>query len=232
MITNELMESKDRELFGVVIRQQTKDSFVSITDLMDAYEVAMKQYGWSEQNIASLMKGIKFQERLYYILSEQYSVKVDISTFTKECKKKGVTCVLKELGLYKTVGRGENKLVMCAPYIWVLIALELNPMIYAKVIGYITDTLIFDRIEASDYYKPMNIAIDKIIKDYDYTVAAIEINKKVFGRHQTGIRKTASAKELKAISSIQSTVVEMIEMGFIKTVDDILRVIRIKNISK
>ena len=38
MKTNVTMQSeKDRELFGVIIRQNTKDSMLSLTDLQEAY---------------------------------------------------------------------------------------------------------------------------------------------------------------------------------------------------
>lgn len=37
MKTNVVMISKDRDLFGVTIKQDTKTSFMSLTDLQEAY---------------------------------------------------------------------------------------------------------------------------------------------------------------------------------------------------
>lgn len=48
-MTNIIMKSKDRILFDVVIRQDTKDSFLSLSDLNDAYIRAREINGWSEK---------------------------------------------------------------------------------------------------------------------------------------------------------------------------------------
>jgi hypothetical protein len=117
---------------------------------------------------------------------------------------------------------------MADPYIWVAIALELNPMIYAKVLTFITDTLIFDRIEAGDKFRPMNNAITKIIPNPDYKKFSIAINEKVFGVHKTGMRDLASASELKRISKIEQFIKSGIDIGMIKNEQQILY--SIKNI--
>ena len=132
MKTNVIMKSQDRELFGIVVKQETQNGFLSITELQKAYEVARWQYGWSEINIASLMQSEKMVERIYYLLKDKDIIKVDLTTFTEMCKKEGITRVLKGLGVWKTTGARYNKSVMCNPYIWVSIAMELNPMLYAK----------------------------------------------------------------------------------------------------
>jgi hypothetical protein len=131
--------------------------------------------------------------------------------------------VLKGLGLYKTTGRGENKSVMADPYIWVLLAMELNPMLYAKVIIWLTDSLIFDRIEAGSEYLPMNSKIKEIIKNPDYPKFARLINQKVFGHHQSGMRNLASSKELRKIADIEKTVITAIDNSWIKTEEDLLK---------
>lgn len=42
------MVSKDRELFGVIIKQDTKTSFMSLTDLQEAYTKKRVEMGWNE----------------------------------------------------------------------------------------------------------------------------------------------------------------------------------------
>lgn len=216
MESNIVLKSKDRELFGVVIKQETKNGFLSLTELQKAYEIARWQYGWSEINIASLMQSAKMVERVYYLLKDKDIIKVDKSTFMDMCKNEGITKVLKRLQVWKTTGRAATKTVMCDPYIWVAIALELNPMIYAKVISFVTDSLIFDRIESGDEYKPMNCAIKKIIDNPNYPKYAILINKRVFGTHITGMRNLASSKELKQITKIEQFIFQGIEIGMIQ----------------
>lgn len=42
------MVSKDRELFGVIIKQDTKTSFMSLTDLQEAYTKKRVEMGGSK----------------------------------------------------------------------------------------------------------------------------------------------------------------------------------------
>ena len=86
MKTNVIMKSKDRELFGIVIKQETKNNFLSVTELQKAYEIARWQYGWSEINISSLMQSQKFKERIYYVLKDRDVIKTELSAFIEMCK--------------------------------------------------------------------------------------------------------------------------------------------------
>ena len=133
---------------------------------------------------------------------------------------------MKNLGVWKTTGRGENRTVMCDQYIWTLLAMELNPMLYAKVIVWLTDTLIFDRMDAGSKFLPMNSAIARNIEKPDYPKYAREINIRVFGEHISGMRNLASAKELRLISDIENTVTKALENKWIKTEDEILKFIQ------
>ncbi len=222
METNIVMKSKDRELFGILIKQETKTGFLCLSELQRAYEIARWQYGWSEINIASLMQSSKMLERLFYVLKDKEIIKVELSTFMEMCQNEGITKVLKGLQVWKTTGRGSNKLVMCDPYIWVAIALELNPMIYAKVISFITDSLIFDRIEAGDEFKPMNNGIKSIVNNPDYKKYSIAINEKVFGKHLTGMRNLATSGELRKITKIEQFIAQGISIGMIKNDEQII----------
>lgn len=226
MKTNLILSSTDRNLFGVTIRQSTKEQFFSITDLQRAYEKARWQYGWSDRRVNDILSGITTKERLFYLLKERGLVKAEIVAFMDMVEKEGITKCLKGLGVYKTTGRGENKQVMADPYIWMLLAMELNPMLYAKVVIWLTDSLIFDRIEAGTEYLPMNASIKKIIKEPSYPLYAKTINEKVFGMHQTGMRNIASAKELRKIADIEKFVTQSIEMGFLRNEADIINAIK------
>lgn len=225
MKTNLILSSTDRELFGITIRQNTKEHFLSVSDLQKAYETARWQYGWSDRRIERVMNTDDFKERVFYILENQGIVKAPKSVFMEMIEKEGIAKVLKGLGVYKTTGARQNKQVMADPYIWVLLAMELNPMIYAKVIIWLTDSLIFDRIEAGSEYLPMNSAIKKIVANPDYPLIAKSINIKVFGQHQVGMRNLASAKELRAIADIEKFIIKSIEHGFLKNQNDIIKAI-------
>lgn len=220
-----MKSEKDRELFGVVIKQETKTGFMSLTDLQEAYTHARVLNGWRDKRIDHIIKQVENSERIYYLLKEQGLVNVSIDTFTEMVEKDGLIKVLKKAGVYKTTGRGENKTVMCNPYIWVLVAMELNPQLYAKVVTWLTDKLILNRIEAGNMCKALNSALYKI-KNTDFSKIAIELNKKVFGKHEAGIRNTRSKEELEKLYRLEDRLAFAIERGYIKSTEEIIKAIR------
>jgi hypothetical protein len=226
METSILLKSKDRELFGEIINQETKNGFLSISKLQKAYENARWQYGWSDRKISDIMQTDTFKERVYYLLLDQNIIKTDFMGFMNMVNNDGIAKVLKGLGVYKTTGARDNKMTLASPYIWILLAMELNPMIYAKVVVWLTDTLIFDRVEAGDEFRPMNESIKKIIQNPDYPKYSIAINKKVFGVHKTGMRNLASAQELKKITRIEQFIKQGIDIGMIKNDEQIMYTIQ------
>ena len=222
MDSNIVLKSKDRDLFGVVIKQETKTGFLSVSELQKAYETARWQYGWSDRKVADIMQTKEFKERVYYLLKQQGFIKTDLMGFIEMTEKEGVAKVLKGLQVYKTTGARENKSTFANPYIWILLAMELNPMIYAAVVTWLTDSLIFDRIEAGDEFKPMNNAIKSIVQNPDYKKYAIAINEKVFGKHLTGMRNLASSQELRKITKIEQFISQGINMKMIKDDNQIM----------
>jgi hypothetical protein len=225
MKNNVILKSVDRELFGITIRQNTKDSMLSISDLQKAYEKARFMHGWKERRIERILSTDDFKERAFHLLNERGLLKTPHSVFTEMIEKEGFVKVLKGLGVWKTTGKGENRMVVADPYIWVLVAMEMNPLLYAKVVIWLTDTLIFDRIEAGDEFKPMNSAIKSIIESPKYSEYAILINKSVFGQHQRGIRNLASAKELREIAYKEKFVTDCIESGMIQNEEMLTKVL-------
>ena len=60
MKTNVTMVSKDRELFGVIIKQDTKTSFMSLTDLQEAYTKKRVEMGWNEKRIENIQGNLPY----------------------------------------------------------------------------------------------------------------------------------------------------------------------------
>lgn len=216
MKNNVVLKSTDRNLFGITIEQNTKYYFLSVSSLQKAYDVARWQYGWSDRKVADIMQTKEFKERVFYILESKGFIKTNILGFMDMIEKEGIAKVLKGLGVYKTTGARQTKQTYCDPYIWILLALELNPMIYANVVIWLTDTLVFDRIEAGTEYMPMNSKIKEIIPNPNYQTYAKLINKKVFGKHVAGMRNLASANELRQIADVEKQIITAIDMKWIK----------------
>jgi hypothetical protein len=226
MKTNVTLQSTDREVFGIKVRQETKNGFMSITDLQQAYEKARWIHGWSDRRINDILQFRFTQEKVYHVLNERNLIKTCFHAFTELVESQGIVNVMKNLGVWKTTGRGENRNVMCDKYVWTVIAMELNPLLSAKVLIWLTDTLIFDRMDAGSKFLPMNSAISRNIDSPDYPKYAREINKKVFGEHITGMRNLASAKELRLISEIENTVTKALEHKWVKVEEEILNLIK------
>lgn len=230
MKTNITMISEsDRNLYGVTIRQNTKDCMLNLTDLQDAYTVARIQNKWSDKDIFNILKYEQNMERIYYILNEQgvfEDKEMSFTDFYETVKENGIVKVLKSLGVYKMSGRGENRTVYCNPYIWVLVAMELNPQMYAKVVMWLTDKLILNRIEAGNLQSDLAKALSQYIPSPEYGNVAIECNKRIFGKHENGIRNTRSQDELKELAHLEDNITFCIKKGYLKTNEEVLEAIR------
>lgn len=225
MKTNVVMLSPDRELFGIKIRQESKTGHLNLSDLQAAYAVAQTQHGWSQRDAYEVFRSDTNAERIFYILEKRGLVKPEISGFMEDVKEQGVTKLLKQASAYKTTGRGANKTTWCDPYIWVLVAMELNPMLYAQTVIWLTDGLILNRIEAGNMYRGLSTEVGKF-KDADYSAVAKALNFVVFGKHEAGIRQTATVAQLKELASLEENMAFAIRRGFIRNQTVLLEALR------
>lgn len=236
-MNNIIMKSKDRILFDVVIRQDTKDSFLSLSDLNEAYIRAREINDWSIKHLDDILKTNSNVERIYYVIREQifcdktektrfYENYPDYSSFKKVVDKVGLPKVLKQLHLYRMTGRGENREVMCNPYIWVLVAMEMNPILYAKVVGWITDGLILRRIEASTLNKKLADAIKNNFTNPEYWKINVALNERVYGEHMRGIRNTSKEQGLVSLNGLQEVMAYLINNGIIHNQEQLLQKIK------
>ena len=221
MKTNVILESKDRELFGLRIRQQTKDGMLNLSDLQEAYTQARVKNGWVEKNLTMILTNPANLETIFYLLEKQGLIKLSLRSFIEEIDNQGFAKYMKSLGVYKTTGARETKTTWVNPYIWVMVAMELNPVIKAEVIGWLTDSLIINRIEAGNFYKTLSRAVGTL-KNVDYSRVAKGLNYCIFGKHETGLRNSGTKEELKQLERLEDKIAFAIEAGFIKTFDELI----------
>ena len=162
------MKKEQIELCGILIRQN-KEGLLSLTDLQKVYDLIRFDYGWTEKNIHNLIQRQHIKDRIKDVLNLNGIKIKDISAKS-----------LKDNNLWQTVGsRGTNN-VMCHKYIWLILCLELNPIIYGMV-----------------YYLFTDIELES------ESTEDVFINHKVFGKHIPGIRSIASEKDLQKIADIK-----------------------------
>jgi hypothetical protein len=221
MKTNVTLFSTDRNLYGVVIRQDTKNSFLSLTDLQEAYTVARLEKKWPDRKIANILAYEENAERIFYILHKQkMDGGMDYHQFMSAVKESSLVQVLKKCGAYKVKGARENKVTMCNPYIWVLIAMELNPELYGEVVSWLTDRLIINRIEVGNAYNTLSRAASRF-DDVDYSKIAKALNYIVFGRHETLLRNNATKEQLEELKDLQTKLAFAIDMGYINSYSEL-----------
>ncbi len=238
MKTNVTLASQSREIFGVTIRQETKTGHLNLSDLQNAYDIARQAHGWSSRTTEDVLATKQNHERIYYILEKnvfgkfssevaenQLFIKPGILGFMESIEKEGITKILKQYGAYSTKGARKTKASWCNPYIWVLVAMEMNPMIYGEVITWLTDKLIINRIEAGNFYKDLSRAVYKF-PDVDYSALGKSLNFIVFDKHESGIRNTGSEEQLNELFKLESNLAFAIEGGFLNTFPAVMEHLR------
>lgn len=220
------MISKDKILYGVVIRQDIKTSFMSLTGLQEAYTRKRVEMGWNDKRIENILSNKESAERIFYILKKQKYLKHEnLNEFMDMVESESLIKVMKWYKAYKTTGRGENRNVMCDPYIWVLVAIELNPMLYAEVTGWLNDKLILDRIGIGDKYNTLSRAVS-IFDDVDYAEMADKLNWIIFNKHGYVLDNRATQEQLKELETLQSNLAFCIEMGTISSFSNLMNMMR------
>ena len=221
----------ERDFFGNTIRQRIDNEMLCLSDLSKAYDKMRIDKGWPEKKLAEFFRKTSKDTNEYVmeLVKEGDLVKGEISHFTDESNKNGVLAALKKYGLYKMKGKGEQRAVYAHPYIFVAIAMWMNPSFRARVTIWITDQLIFNRIEAGERYNILSKAIrDHIVPQIDseagkkfiYSNFAKLINKKIFGEHATDLRQAASKEDLRELVRLQDKLSALIEVEYIKTYDE------------
>lgn len=228
-MTNIILQSKSRQLFGTTIRQTTEGMFC-ITDFHNMYEKTRLIKGWSNRNFQHIFENQKSAEQLYYTLYTAKLINCQFQQFMELVDKDGLLTVLKNFGLYQMKGRGENRLIWANPYIFVYVCMQMNPEIYGIIVTWLTDSLIINRLEASINYRLMNDQVKQTLnlepdsyKEYQQIASAI--NYKIFNRNEIGIRNFATKEDLKKILDIEKGLASVLKNNFVKDLPSIIKYI-------
>lgn len=230
MKTNVLLKSESRELLGRPISVMSKDGFVCITEVMEALSQKRASMGLEPKRLDHLMATSSFQEKMSALIKELninvLSLDVRNRTFKDNALNIKKLIDLRQYGMAYRRGRGKDQKWFVNPYFFVMIALELDPEIYAKVILWLTDNFIEDRNMAGEIYIKMCKSVSFLVKDKNelsdkIRIVAKAINFIVFNKHEDGIRNFATKNELNEIISIENAVSTIIDGGFIHSFEEL-----------
>jgi hypothetical protein len=218
------MNSPDRNLFGVTIRHQT-NGFLNLNDLQEAFTRLRIQEGLPEKRVDHILNYKDNHERIYFLLKEQGVIIPTVAGFMEEVENKGIVTTLKRYKQYKTTGARKTKAISCNPYIWTLVALEMSPQLYAKVVTWLADKLLINRIEAGNFYKALSSAITRF-PHANYSLIAKALNYIVFNKHEPGIRNTGTQSQLKELEELERKMAFAIDMGYITSQSQLVNDLR------
>ena len=121
-------------------------------------------------------------------------------------------------------GRSKDQVWM-HPYMFIKFAMWINPKFELQVIKFVYDELIKNRHLAGDNYNVLTAAL-ATMPDIDYKKVATAIQWIVFNRTGKNLRQQATQEQLSEISDIESKLAYAINMGFIKSYDELIITMR------
>ena len=121
-------------------------------------------------------------------------------------------------------GRTKDHTLMHS-YLFIKFAMWINPKAELRVIKFVYDELIKNRHIAGDNYLTSSSAIASL-PDADYRSTAIAMQWIVFNRTGKNLRQQATEEELQEIYELGHQLTFSINMGFVKSQDELLRLMR------
>lgn len=131
MKTNQIIESIDRELCGMIVRQRTKDSFMNLDDVVNIV------YKWRIENGVGA-KGFNFSNWL-----------------TNENTKEFLAELENEINAKPYIKGAKGRSGWAHPFLVIKILTHYNPKFEVQVYKWLFDFLIQSRIRGGDSYKLM-----------------------------------------------------------------------------
>jgi len=193
MKTNQVMI---RKIGNLEVNQRTSDSMFNATKLLKQWnrEMGMKK------EVADFFKLDSVKEFISALIIEE-NFTGDDSPYVKS-----------------KASRGVNAGTWMHPILFTKFAMWINPRFEVKVLKFVYDNLIAFRHDVGDDYKILCSALDAIgVIEYKYAI--MQINKKVFGYHEKGMRNIATVDELNKLRDEQTFLVKLVEGKFITTAE-------------
>lgn len=203
MKTNVLME---RKMGGLTFTQRTKDSYFSATQLLSQWNKIEK-------------KSKKDKEVSRFINLDT------TKSFINELVESEIIHTPSEGYHTSRANKGENAGTWMHPYLFIKFAMWLSPKFEVECIKFIHDSLIQNRKLAGTNYSLLSSSGMKL-KGYNFSEVAIAMQWIVFGAKGKNLRQKASEEQLKELYELEQKLSFAIDMGYIKTYDQLLSEMR------
>ncbi len=192
-----------RKMGNFDVSQRIKDSFFNATDLLKQWN----KYSNQKKRIFDFFENINTKE------------------FIKELENNEDLHVPNITHVKSKASRGINAGTWMTPILFIKFAMWLNVKFEIQVIKFVYDQLIDLRHDAGDNYNGLTSAVQRF-NGINYPQLAKGLNYIIFGRHEKGIRQNASVKQLKELTNLQVKLAFAVDMGYIKSFDELINEMR------
>jgi len=192
-----------RKMGNFDVIQRTKDSMFNATQLLKQWN----KYSGQKKMMSHFLENISTKE------------------FIKVLKNDNDTSYRNSVIMKSRANKGINAGTWMHPYLFIDFAMWLNPKFKLEVIKFVYDQLIEFRHSAGDMYRGLTNSLMKF-KDVNYSQVAKGLNWITFDKHESGIRQVASQNQLKELTDLQKKLAFAIDMGYIKSYDQLIKEMR------
>lgn len=236
-----------RDLLGLKVEQRTEDAYFNATLLFQQ---------WNENNPDKIRRFDKWleivqtQELIKKIIEEDKDKLLKDSYFPKLGKSVKINnleeipySLLKNVVVKQQKGRrfkeggSEKSIYWLHPLLFIDCCQYISTDFKIKAIKMVADQLLIYRVDICNRYHQWREFLQNKLgaKDWDYSNTQKEMNKAVFGYHETNIRDKATEEQLKLMEQYEDTIYNMYDLGFIKDCKDVrnaLKIFQEKNFPK
>ena len=190
----ELMEKSNFEqvlYLGLKVKRRTDNGFLSVSDLMFHNNHSSLNQD-RMLRIDMITSSVIFQNKMFELLKRVNlngkKIIVSQKIFLDSIERTGVVETLKSFGVYQVTGRGENRQTWAISHLWVLIAMECHPKLYAEAVveGYDPEEdWMFGRNKDAEPAMPYKPYQTYVMVDNNTGLYKIGISRTPYKREQT-----------------------------------------------
>ena len=199
-----------RQMGGFDVQQRTKDGMFNATELLKQWNNINSN---PKRDLSKFWTSVKVNEFIEALMEEE-----NLDT-------------PKQVYVKSRASRGKNAGTWVHPYLFIKLAMWINPKFEVKVVKFVYDELIRHRHNAGDNYRLLSESGMKI-EGYDFSAVATAMNWIVFGRKAKELRQVATQDQLMELSELQTKLSFSIDMGYISTfpilMDELRKIYKIK----